>query len=507
MIKKLILLVAAAVTLDFVAQAEHLTILTANDTHSCIMPNQAGKGGLMRRRVVMDSVRTADKNVLAVHAGDAVQGTVFFSMFKGDVEYAAMDSLGYDVIILGNHEFDNGVEGIAKYYSKIKAAKISANYDMTGTALEGLFQPYVIKHVGGKRIAFMGINLNPKGMIADKCFKGIRYVDATKVALTLSKFIKESGLADYVVRVSHIGHNGRPGTPSDVEIAKNSHYIDLIIGGHSHSLIDPENKDPREPHLVKNLDGKLVPICQVGGQGEQIGKIDFDTETGKAVFSYIPINSSYDERAEKNYPAMNAWLAPYAEKVDKKMNTQIATSTMAMGNRSSALGNWVCDAVVEIGKQLYGPEVQFALMNRGGIRQPMPEGKVTEGDIESMLPFDNRLEVIKIKGEYLMMVFEKLAARGGDAVSSAVDVTFNRNGEIVSAKINGKKVNANKYYTLITIDYLANGGSRMGDLKKGDVLFVDTVPYGTHVIEYVKQLTEKGKKIESNDKSRMRYVD
>ena len=204
---------------------------------------------------------------------------------------------------------------------------------------------------------------------------------------------------------------------------------------------------------------------------------------------------------------MNAWLAPYAEKVDKKMNTQIATSTMAMGNRSSALGNWVCDAVVEIGKQLYGPEVQFALMNRGGIRQPMPEGKVTEGDIESMLPFDNRLEVIKIKGEYLMMVFEKLAARGGDAVSSAVDVTFNRNGEIVSAKINGKKVNANKYYTLITIDYLANGGSRMGDLKKGDVLFVDTVPYGTHVIEYVKQLTEKGKKIESNDKSRMRYVD
>ena len=106
-----------------------------------------------------------------------------------------------------------------------------------------------------------------------------------------------------------------------------------------------------------------------------------------------------------------------------------------------------------------------------------------------------------------MMLFEKLAARGGDAVSSAVDVTFNRNGEIVSAKINGKKVNANKYYTLITIDYLANGGSRMSDLKKGDVLFVDTVPYGTHVIEYVKQLTEKGKKIESNDKSRMRYVD
>lgn len=505
MIKKLILLIAVALAAGSVAEAEHLTILTANDTHSCILPNQKNRGGLMRRRVVMDSVRCADKNVLAVHAGDAVQGTVFFSMFKGDVEYSAIDSLGYDMCILGNHEFDNGINDIAKYYSKIHAVKLSANYDMSGTVLDGLFEPYVIKHIGGKRIAFMGINLNPKGMIADKCFGAIRYVDATTVALGLSKFLKESGLADYVVMVSHIGHIGRQGLPSDVEIAKQSRYIDLIIGAHSHTLIDPQNRDNRNPHIVKNIDGKDVPICQNGGQGEQIGKIDFDMETGKAVFSLIPINASYDERAEKNYPAMNAWLAPYIEKVDKKMNTRIATSTMAMSGKTPSLGNWVCDAVVEIGRQIYGKEVQFSLMNRGGIRQPMPEGKVTEGDIESMLPFDNRLTVIKIKGEYLMEVFKKLAARGGDAASSAVDVVFSRDGKITSAKINGKKLDVNKYYTLITIDYLANGGSRMGDLKKGEVMYLDTVPYGKHVIDYVKQLDAKGKKIESSDKSRMRY--
>ncbi|MGN0213795.1 MAG: bifunctional metallophosphatase/5'-nucleotidase [Muribaculaceae bacterium] len=505
--RRIIVFLAIAMMLCGVVEAEHLTILTVNDTHSSIMPTQTGRGGLMRRRVLMDSVRNADANVIAVHAGDAVQGTVFFSMFKGEVEYSAIDSLGYDIIVMGNHEFDNGINDIAKYYSRINADKICANYDLTGTALEGLLQPYVIKHVGGKRIAFMGININPKGLIADKCLGGLQYHDATAVALNLSKYLKESGIADYVVMVSHIGHSSRQGVPSDVEIAKNSKYIDLIIGGHSHTLVDPKNLNPRSPHLVKNIDGKDVPICQVGGLGEYVGRIDFDTETGNSVFSYIPVTDRYDERAANNYPAMNAWLDPYVKEADKKMNTRIATSVKAMDGRTPSLGNWVCDAVVEIGRQLYGKEVEFALMNRGGIRQPMPKGDVTEGIIEGMLPFDNRLEVIRIKGEYLMRVFEALAGRGGDAVSSAVDVTFSRDGKVVSAKINGKKVELNKYYTLITIDYLANGGSRMGDLKNGEVLFVDTVPYGQHVVEYVKQLDAKGKKIQSTDKRRMRYAE
>ena len=222
------------------------------------------------------------------------------------------------------------------------------------------------------------------------------------------------------------------------------------------------------------------------------------------MFSHINIGNGYDERAEK-YEAMNEWLAPYAQQVDKKMNTRIATSESEMTNQKPALGNWVCDAVVEVGRQLYGEEVQFSLMNRGGIRQNMPKGDVTEGDIESMLPFDNRLVVIRIKGEYLMRVFEALGVRGGDAASSAVKVVYTRDGHVRWAKINGKKVKNDQYYTLITIDYLANGGSRMGDLKYGEVLFEDTVPYGQHVLEYVKQLDAQGKTIKSTNEKRMYF--
>ncbi len=504
MIKKLIALLVLMTTIGITADAEHLTILTANDTHSAVMPNKSGKGGIMRWKVVMDSVRHADKNVLAVHAGDGVQGTVFFSLFRGDVEYSALDSLGFDICIPGNHEFDNGVNELAAHLRHVKAAKLSANYDASGTALDGVFQPYVIKHVAGKRIAFMGINLNPKGMIADKSFAGIRYVDAEKVALQLSDYLKQSGIADYVVMVSHIGHTGRPGSLCDVEIVKKSHNIDLVIGGHSHTLVDPSNSHPRSPHLVKNADGRAIAICQNGSQGEVMGKIDFDTETGKAVFSHISIDSRLDSGVAQ-YADMNDWLAPYAEQVNKKMNTRIATSECEMTNKDQRLGNWVCDAVVEVGRQLYGEDVQFSLMNRGGIRQNMPKGDVTEGDIESMLPFDNRLVVIDIKGEYLLRVFEALGGRGGDAASSAVKVVYHRDGTLRSAKINGKKVNPNEHYILITIDYLANGGSRMGDLKYGKILYQDSEPYGKHVLEYVKQLDAQGKTLKASNEKRMYF--
>ena len=130
---------------------------------------------------------------------------------------------------------------------------------------------------------------------------------------------------------------------------KKSHNIDLVIGGHSHTLVDPTNSHPRSPHLVKNADGRAIAICQNGSQGEVMGKIDFDTETGKAVFSHISIDSRLDSGVAQ-YTDMNDWLAPYAEQVNKKMNTRIATSEREMTNKDQRLGNWVCDAVSYMAK-------------------------------------------------------------------------------------------------------------------------------------------------------------
>ena len=185
---------------NFTASADHLIIMSANDTHSQIEPAADGRGGVMRRKAVFDKIRRENKNVVAVHAGDAVQGTVYFSMFGGEVEYALIDSLGYDFITPGNHEFDNGLDSLAHYYRNIKKAKIlSANYDMSGTKLAGVVWPWAVKAYGDKRVGFFAVNVNPHGMIVDKNYAGMRYLRSDSVADATAKYLKTVQKVDYVV--------------------------------------------------------------------------------------------------------------------------------------------------------------------------------------------------------------------------------------------------------------------------------------------------------------------
>ena len=128
---------------------------------------------------------------MLVHAGDAVQGTVYFSLYGGEVEYALIDTLGYDMIVLGNHEFDNGMESLAGYYRNIKAKKLSVNYDFSGTLMEGMIEPYVIKAYGDKRVAFFGINVTPEGLISAKNYEGMRYIRSLDVADAMACFLKQ----------------------------------------------------------------------------------------------------------------------------------------------------------------------------------------------------------------------------------------------------------------------------------------------------------------------------
>ena len=478
-------------------QAEHLIVLSANDTHSQIEPAADGLGGLLRRRAAFDQVRAANKNVIAVHAGDAVQGTLYFSLFKGDVEYAAIDSLGYDLIVLGNHEFDNGIKDLAPRYKNIKAVKMSANYDFSNTPMADVMQPYSIKTVG-----FFGINVDPKGLISDDRYEGMLYFDNGDVAEATAKYLKEVQNVDFAIMVSHIGYYPESvGQVGDSIIASRTHYIDMIIGAHSHTLLKPG--DPRTQ--VKNADGKVITIGQNGKWGKYVGVYDIDLDDFSVKYDQIELNSKLDSKAK--YPAMEAWLAPYKFKVDSVMNNVLGTSAREMGDGDIASQNWLCDAVLEMMPSISGlTGIDGVIMNKGGIRQPMPKGDVSEGLMGSMFPFDNRFLVVDVKGSDLLEALRVMATRDGDAVSKGFKVEFTgkeADTRIVSAKLNGKKINPNKTYRIGTIDYLANGGDHMEALGKGERVFVDTTPYGTHMIEYIKTLTRQGRVVDANDVPRM----
>lgn len=501
-VAKLIMACAIATAAIPCLQAEHLIVVSANDTHSQIEPASDGLGGLLRRRAAIDELRGTNKNVVAIHAGDAVQGTLYFSLFKGEVEYAAIDSLGYDIIILGNHEFDNGIADLAPRYKKIKAAKLSANYDFSNTPLEGVMQPYCIKTVAGKRIGFFGINVNPEGLISGDKYPGMVYLDNGEVAEATARYLKEVQKVDFAIMVSHIGYYPEAvGQVGDSIIASQSHYIDMIVGAHSHTLLKPGDSRTQ----VKNADGKIITIGQNGKSGKYIATYDIDLDNFTVNYGQIKLDKTLDAKA--HYPAMERWLAKYKFSVDSVMNNVLGISVRAMGDGDIPSQNWLCDAVMEMMPGISGIQrIDGVIMNKGGIRQPMPKGDVSEGLMGSMFPFDNRFMVVEVKGSDLLEALRVMATRGGDAVSKQFKVEFTGEGadaRIISAKLNGKKINPNKVYNIGSIDYLVNGGDHMEALGRGAKLFVDTVPYGDHMKDYIKMLTKQGRVVDATEEVRM----
>lgn len=461
-----------------------LVLLHTNDTHSQITPNDRNLGGVLRRQVLIDSVRAAERNVLLIDAGDAVQGTLYFSLFGGEVERKLMNELGYDIQILGNHEFDNGLESLAEQWSQLGATRLSTNYNLKGTPLEGLFVPYVIRDKGGKRIAFIGLNLKPEGMIAAKNCEGVEFLDVIEAANSTAWHLKHNEGADMVVAVTHIGYSGMPGA-NDVELARKSSNIDIIIGGHSHTLVSPDNLTG-PASKVANAVGDSVIIAQNGKGGQWLGEIVIDLNNLTATSHLLPVDVRLDDRIN---PATAAILEPYRHSVDSILNIRLAKSPVAFAQGSPELLNWVTDLVdAHAGTMTDGRKVDLTIMNKGGIRCGFEKGVITKGVMMQMLPFDNKIELLDIRGEDLLEALGVMASRGGDCVSRNVRVVFDPDTrKVLTATVNGKPIDPDETYLLATIDYLANGGDYMKPLTNAiriasspNVLYEDVIHELTH---------------------------
>ena len=244
---------------------DHLTILHTNDTHSQIEPKSNGQCGYARRMGLINEERKTDRHLLLLDAGDFCQGTPYFNIYRGRVEIDAMNRMRYDAATLGNHEFDNGLDTLAAVLKGANFPIVCANYDFTGTAMEGVTQPYAIIRKGLLKVGVFGLGCDPKGIIADKNFLPAQYLDPYPVAQRMADTLRAQG-CDVVVCLSHMGTYGKAdGDVCDVTLAKKTRGIDVIVGGHTHQLYD---------HLrVANLDGDSIPLCQMAKSGAYLGKI------------------------------------------------------------------------------------------------------------------------------------------------------------------------------------------------------------------------------------------
>ena len=464
------------------APADNLVILHTNDTHSQLDPNDNDLGGILRRKVLVDSVRAEQPNVLLIDCGDMVQGTLYFSIYKGEAEREMMNNLGYDIQILGNHEFDNGIEPLAHEWSLLNADKITSNYDLRDTPLDTIFKPYTIKEFAGKRIGFLAINLDPKGMIADFNTGGLKYLDGIKAANSIAWYLKHVERVDEVIALTHVGYDSaNPPTPSDRDLAQASEDIDIIIGGHSHTTIDPAAAKTPE-YYVKNAAGNSVLVVQTGSKGLYLGEITLDLDSMRPSYRLIPVDSRLDNRID---PEAAALLAKYRKGVDALKMEKIGKMAQEMPHGSHLIVNWVADVMLEKGKELTDRNVDVALVNKGGIRRGLPAGHITKEHILTMLPFDNKLVVMEIKGSDLKAAFDVFAQRNGDGIS---------------AGFNPAEIDPDRTYTLVTIDYLANGGDYLTTLPNGKVIARSALRLDETMIDYI--LSQKGKNIKYNDRKR-----
>ena len=257
-------------------ETKKITILHTNDVHSHIdpfpadHPRNANMGGAARRAALIESIRKEEANVLLLDAGDIFQGTPYFNYYGGELEFKLMSMMHYDLATMGNHDFDNGIEG---FYAQLPHAKfefVSANYDFKNTMLNDIVKPYKIFKKGGLKIGVFGLGIELDGLVDKKMYKETVYNDPVEIAQDVARILKEEQKCNLVICLSHLGYKYRndPNKISDVELAKKTKNIDLIIGGHTHTFLD-------KPTIEKNSEDKDVLINQVGCYGINLGRIDF----------------------------------------------------------------------------------------------------------------------------------------------------------------------------------------------------------------------------------------
>lgn len=276
----LTLLAACCVCCMVAAQEQELYILHTNDTHSRIDPvpqsepnlEIAGRGGFVRRATLIKQLRAQHPDLLLFDCGDFSQGSPYYNMFRGEVEVKLMNEMGYDAGTLGNHEFDLGLDNLARLIRLARFPFVCANYGVVGTVLEGLVKPYTVLERGDIRIGVFGLGPDLESLLPEKSYEGVIFENPIETAQRVADLLRNEEQCDLVVCLSHLGW--KFGDFSDEALIAATRGIDIVLGGHSHTLFD-------KTLFYKNADGEEVPLQQMGRNGAYVGQMKVTMKKGE----------------------------------------------------------------------------------------------------------------------------------------------------------------------------------------------------------------------------------
>ncbi len=491
-----------------------LVILHTNDTHGHPLKffdtPAPDVGGLPARATLVQQIRDQYQNVLLLDAGDFNTGRPESNFFKAEPDLIGYNYIGYDAVTLGNHEFDNSFETLANQMKIAKFPFLSAN--VKNAAGKYIAKPYIIKKYKGFKVAIFGLTTKTSEIVANpENIKNLIFEDEVKVAQALVPMLRKK--ADIVIALVHMGIDATDETGSK-KLAKMVPGIDLIVDGHSHTQID-------EPLFINN-----IPIVQVKCWGLYLGKGVMSVENKKVTgFKWEPIPVNLKERVKKadgsselrfsgaeikEDQALLNLLKPYTEKVDQILSEVIGTAEAlfpqgAVRKEETALGNLVADSMLWQTRDL---NTDFAIQNGGGIRADLPAGTITKRTIYEILPFDNSVVVVTIKGSELTPLFDFIATTPGKGafpqVSEGVSFSINTTtGKCEDILIKGKPIDPERIYRIATNSFMAIGGD-------GYQAFVKAVDrYDTSMFQRdacIGYLIYLGGKIKPELKNRIRFI-
>lgn len=273
-----------------------LTILHTNDMHSHIdsfplnHSKYPGLGGIRRIASLVRKIKSQEKNVILLDAGDIFQGTPYFNKFKGSLELKLMSNMGYVASTMGNHDFDNGIKGFNNVLHNANFPFLCSNYDFSNSELKNKTKKYLVKEIDGLKIGFFGLGIELNGLVEKRHFGETNYLDPIKTTHYWSEYLKYEERCNLVICISHLGYKYEDDKISDLKLAKLSKNVDVIVGGHTHTFLD-------KAVLIKNQENKNVIVNQAGWGALSLGRIDLKFSKNKEILDSLSVN----EISKKNY--------------------------------------------------------------------------------------------------------------------------------------------------------------------------------------------------------------
>ena len=480
-----LLMGAAALALSAgMASAEYtLHILHTNDMHSriesinrfdstCNAEGEAeGKcfGGVARVKTAIDAKKASldNQNVVVLDAGDPFQGSLFYTTYKGAAEAEFMEQMGYDVMAVGNHEFDDGPAGLAGFVDAVSFPVISGNLDVSGEAtLAGKVDDHVILEVGGKKIGVISALAVDTGETSSPG-ENVIFQDEIE-ALSADAAALEAEGVDIIIALNHVGLN------KDLDIAAAVPAIDVVIGGHSHTLMS--NDDDGTPAYPTMVDG--TPVAQAYAYTKYLGHltVTFDDDGNVTAASGDPMVLDASVTPDEGFIARIAEMGAPIEEMKTRV---VAESAEAIeGGRDTCramecpMGSLIADAMLD---RVADQGIEIAIQNGGGIRASIDAGPVTMGEVLTVLPFQNTLSTFQVTGATIVAALENGVGQIEDGagrfpqvagMSYAFDAAADAGARISDVMVGGSPIDPEKLYGVVSNNYVRNGGDGYGMFKE-----------------------------------------